>query len=305
MSSLSRIRGTQLWLYGRLVLVGALASTLVAADFGPRSWWNRPLDASGRAPVHPRSEAFIADSLDPDHTQPWLRLTVSPLWAQPIFRSTCEDRKYTITPAKYGKRVRLHIPVKARPASGTDAQLTIYDRCKGAVFGLWQASYKRTWRANGTERYFLASNGLAGTLPQSNDVRNFGHRGVPPSVRAVTVREIRAGVVDHRLSCFWHATAESHYWPMTAHEKDKGGIVPEGIVIRIKPRVRLRRFVSGAALVIARALKHYGCLIGDNSGSGNHLKLQLADWSDHGLRPRSLSKLTFDKWEFVRGGYRP
>jgi hypothetical protein len=81
--------------------------------------------------------------------------------------------------------------------------------------------------------------------------------------------------------------------------------VPEGIVLRIKPSVNLRaKHLSPAALVIARALKRYGGIIGDNSGSGNNLKLQSnANWT-HSLRKNSLESIGWRDYEFVRGGAR-
>jgi hypothetical protein len=57
-------------------------------------------------------------------------------------------------------------------------------------------------------------------------------------------------------------------------------------------------------MVVARALQRYGGVVGDNSGSGNNLKLQSnARWT-HLLRSDSLRSLHWSDYEFVRGGTR-
>ena len=95
---------------------------------------------------------------------------------------------------------------------------------------------------------------------------------------------------------------------MVGDEGAKGGIVPEGIVIRIKPSINLAsKGLSQPALVIAKALQDYGCLITDNSGSGNRLKLEIneAAWQQIGLTYNALSPIPWSDWEFVKGGYSP
>jgi hypothetical protein len=93
---------------------------------------------------------------------------------------------------------------------------------------------------------------------------------------------------------------------MSGSESGKNGVVPEGIVIRIRPSVNLKeRNLSPAAMVIAKALKRYGAVVGDNSGSGNNLKLQAnTDWSGI-LHQDSLRALKWRDFVFVKGGYRP
>jgi hypothetical protein len=166
------------------------------------------------------------------------------------------------------------------------------------------------WTAAGTDRYYLSSTGIQHSLPGGHR-GNEGHRGIPSTYRAVHKQEVMSGAIHHRLELFWWATAghtpggRQAYFPMSGSEQHKGGVVPEGIVLRIKPSVNLRaKHLSPAALVIARALKRYGGIIGDNSGSGNNLKLQSnANWT-HSLRKNSLESIGWRDYEFVRGGAR-
>jgi hypothetical protein len=281
--------------------------------FQASSYWNTGLPRS--APVDPKSPVYIRDSLDRRHTQGFLGLTGAPgssqSYATPVYWAQATDPVYTIVPTRNGEPVQVHIPRHATAASGSDGQMTIIDVSLDQVVGLNRASYRPTrdrWLVGSTDRYMISSNGLSAGVPGHDDPRNFGHRGVPASARAVRVDEMRAGIIDHRLECFWWATAPAHYWPLSGHETGKGGVVPEGMVIRVKPSVDLAsKGLSAPARVIARALQDYGCLIGDNSGSGNRLKLERdeAAWRELGLTYDALAALPWTDWEFVAAGYDP
>ncbi|OGK32995.1 hypothetical protein A3F57_01745, partial [Candidatus Roizmanbacteria bacterium RIFCSPHIGHO2_12_FULL_36_11] len=283
--------------------------------FSNDSYWNTPFPAN--APIDPNNSKYIADSQNPSNTQNFLQFTAAPGtsqgFGQPIYWASVSDKLYTITDGS--RTVQVHIPSNARPATGSDAQITIYDLSTDQVVGMSGASYNSStdkWTVGGTiDRYILSSNGLDSKAAGSNDSRNTGHRGTTSAVRAVRLDEVRAGAIRHRLACFWWATGIqdiNHYWPMVGDEGAKGGIVPEGIVIRIKPSVNLStRGLSSPALVIAKALQDYGCLITDNSGSGNRLKLEINEpaWQQIGLTYNALSPIPWSDWEFVKGGYKP
>ncbi len=57
-----------------------------------------------------------------------------------------------------------------------------------------------------------------------DDLLNLGHRGVSGAVRAFRYDELKAGVIEQRTECFWHATAEKSYFPMSGFEFGKSGI---------------------------------------------------------------------------------
>jgi hypothetical protein len=128
----------------------------------------------------------------------------------------------------------------------------------------------------------------------------------------VTKAEIQRGKIRHRLEVYWWETAsrtpngKSAYFPMTGAESGKTGVVPEGAVVRLKRSVNLDALhLSPAARVIARALQKYGAVVGDNSGTGNSLKLQAhVNWRGI-LNKDSLRKLHWGDFVFVKGGYRP
>ena len=283
--------------------------------FSNNSYWNTPFPAN--APIDSHNAAYIADSQNSSHTQNYLRFTAAPGtsqgFGQPIYWASSSDKLYTISDGSL--TVQVHIPRGASPASGSDGQITVYDLSTNQVVGMSGASYNSssdTWSVGGSiDRYMLDSNGLDRRVSGSNNNNNYGHRGVSTAVRAVRVDEVLGGVIRHRLGCFWWATGTqtvNHYWPMAGDEGSKGGIVPEGIVIRIKPSVNLAsRGLSAPALVVAKALQDYGCMIEDNSGAGNRLKLERNEsaWQSIGIREDSLAPLPWSDWEFIQGGYSP
>ena len=276
--------------------------------FSAGSYWNKPFPAN--APIDGSSATYIADALKMSGTH--LQLTGAPgtsqAYAQPIYWGSVGDKEYTITDS--GITVKVHIPAGATPASGNDGQIVIFDLPNNQVIGIHMAVHDAatdTWSTSGgLDRYMLDSNGLDNRVAGSDNPLNFGHRGIPASVRAVRVDEVKAGAINHRLECFWWATADQHYWPMAGHETGKGGVVPEGIVARIKPGVNLDgKGLNPAARVIAKSLQQYGCTVGDNSGGNSRVKLEAneAAWTSLGITTDSLAPISWSEWEFVAGGY--
>ena len=274
--------------------------------FQPTSYWNTKL---GNAPLSTHSGAWIRDASNPAHSQNYLKLVLGD-WGMPVFHSKASDPVFRISAS--GHSVKLHIPRRARPMAANDAAISIIDRATNQVVALQGAKYANgRWTAAAVSRYLYQSNGIAGGLPGGQKA-NYGHRGIPGSVAAVTKAEIRRGKIRHRLEIYWWETASSTpegasaYFPMTESESGKTGVVPEGAVIRIKRGVNLDALkLSPAARTIARALKKYGAVIGDNSGAGNNLKLQAGvNWTGI-LNKDSLRHIPWRDFVFVKGGYRP
>jgi hypothetical protein len=276
-------------LLGALIVAGPLAGTAEARArtpyraFSRSSFWNRPVPRS--APVRRTSDEMIAYLLE-DNTTDYVSLNGtdrSGAWGMPIYWSDPRDPAYSIHNTCSTRRPSefhsVRIPRGARPDPTSDAAMTVYDRDRGRVYGLWHARYDRErnrWSSCGGTVYYLDSNGLHGKLERSNEPRNTGHRGVPPPTWAVRYGEIRAGAIRHVLKISVNTTRCEHVFPMVGDECGTWAqyAPPEGTHIRIKPWVHLRRLdLSRAGLVIARALKRYGAIIGDQSGGSVSLKV--------------------------------
>jgi hypothetical protein len=287
--------------------------------FKPSSYWNRPLPAA--APIDPNSAGMIA-FLKSDNTMNYLHLagtTSNGMWGNPIYRSKSPDETYDIVnscgnkqPPEFGT---MRIPAGAQPDPTTDAAMTVYDRSKGLVYAMWQTSYNAsndTWSACGGTVYYLASNGLDGSLAQSDQKSNDGHRGVPPSSFAVRYDEISTGVINHVLKIAVNTTKCSHVFPMVGDEcgTSVADAPPEGTRIRIKRSVDVTKLgLSPSAMVIARTLQTYGAVIGDQSGGPVTLKVEntVAEgkgflWSGV-LSASSLAAIPLDDFEVIQLGW--
>jgi hypothetical protein len=193
--------------------------------------------------------------------------------------------------------------------------MTIYDLDRGVAYGFWKTRYdqsEKEWSACGGTVYYLDSNGLEGTLPQSDEPRNFGHRGLPPTTYAVTYEEIRRGTINHVLKIAVNTAAVDHVWPMRESDGDSMDpyAPPEGARLRLQPSIDLSTMdLTPPQLAIATALQRYGVIIGDQSGGPAALKLENTVAEGRGqlweglLQGDSLSMFSFEDFEFVKLGY--
>lgn len=293
----------------------------VRVAFAEDSYWNTPLPPD--APVDPDSDEIVA-FIAADSSSGYVRLagtSSTGAWGNPIYRANRHDPAYAVhntcgyrQPPEFAG---LHIPAGARPDPTSDAAMTVYDRPQRIVAALWRASWDAEsgrWSACGGAVYYLDSNGLAGELPSSDEPRNRGHRGVPPSTYAVRFAEIEAGSIDHVLKIAVDTTKCEHVFPMVGDECGTTAryAPPEGARIRIAADVDLDALgLSPPALVVARALQRYGAVIGDQSGGPVALKVEntIAEgkgWRWNGvLTHDSLRAIPWSAFEIVELGYRP
>jgi hypothetical protein len=289
--------------------------------FSSSSYWNRPLPRS--APVAPESRRVVA-FLRRTATTDFVYLAGASRtgkWGHPIYWSNVDDPGYSMSntcsfrqPSEF---LSIRIPRSARPDPTSDSAMTVYDRSKGIVYGLHRAAYDEAndaWSACGGAVYYLASNGLDGSLRRSNDERNAGHRGVPPPTFAVRYDEVQYGAIRHVLKIAVPRTKCRHVFPMSGDECGSLNryAPPEGARIRIKPSIDLSTIeLSPEARIVAEALQDYGAVIGDQSGGPVSLKLEntLAEgrgqlW-DGVLSSDSLAAIPLGSYEVIRFGYDP
>lgn len=287
---------------------------------GP-GYWTTPLPAD--APVDPRSDEMI-DFLIADNSTNYVALAgthSSGRWGNPIFVAGPKAPRYSIDntcqhpqPPEF-RRISVPRGAKADPTS--DSAMTVYVPARGIVFATWRSQHdeeKDTWSSCGGAVYYLASNGLEGSLSESNEPRNAGHRGIPPFTYAVRWDEIQVGAIEHVLKVAVNTAGVDNVFPMTGSDGDSRhpSSPPEGARLRLKRSVDLSEMgLSRAERTIALALQRYGAVIGDQSGSTVALKVEntVAEGFGHlwhgVLQPDSLSGLGLEDFEIVELGYAP
>jgi hypothetical protein len=284
-----------------------------------QSYWNRPLPK--RAPISADSHAmirYLIESNIPDYVH-LSGATSDGMWGMPIYWGTSADPTYdvrtnceTSVPREFGA---IEIPAGAQPDPTSDSAMTVYNRGRHKVFGLWHARYdatQGTWTSCGGTVYYLRSNGLDGDLAQSDNRHNVGHRGFPPPTWGIRLDEIQAGEIRHVLKIQVDVTKCAHVFPAVGDECGTSDpyAPPEGTRIRIRPGVDLTKLqLSRPALVVARALQVYGAVIGDQSGGQASIKLENTVAEGRGylwngvLNTDSLSRIPLRYFQVIKLGY--
>lgn len=304
-------------------------SPTTAASQGPGSgiftagsYWNTPFRAD--APVDRDSPAligFLRDRSRLDYVR-LAGLSSTGAWGMPIYHATGADPLVAVTKScplggdgvLRGDATLVRMPPEAGGASDVDAAALVYSANEAIAYMELIRTSSTTATACGSSIYYTDSNGLEGSLPQSDQPLNRGHRGLPGPTFAVTWGEIQAGRIDHRLKIAVPASSTAHVWPMTGSDGDSTNpsAIPQGAAIRIKPSVDLGSLgLSPAALTVARALRRYGAVVGDTSGASVILKVEntVAEgkgWLWQGLLgPDSLKAIPLSAFQVVELGYRP
>lgn len=307
----------------------AVSPTFVpyAAD----SFFRKPLPAN--APIDAESAdgiAFVKSHPDQrGYSYPVINGLAGNKWGTVYFEGACTDPVWKLTgtvPADVAflKTQGFHAPAAlGNTFTGTnDSPFVVMDRCgvpnMPNGLSVWAANAAK---GNGTTISVSAagafqhdSNGLDRRNPRSTSTKNFRSRGAIPDAMVIRKDRVSWAIANNTdlgyvLHMFWVETdgPAGHFHPMVGQENRHTGWGAEGIRIRIKASVDLtKRNLSPGALVVARTLQRYGAYLGDNSGSATALKAEQDYGQWRGLLARdSLKALTWDDFEFVKGGYEP
>jgi hypothetical protein len=307
-----------------LALVGGegLARTALAVGFPYRafrnSYWNRPLPIDARRAE--RSAAMV-DFLRQTSGRNHVRLagtSSSGRFGLPIYWAGDGSPTYDVLGSSLPPEFsNLRVPHGAEADVSSDGALCVFDRGRGWVAWLFRASFANgRWSAGGGAIHRLRSNGLDRSWRCANrDLRNRGHRGMPGAVAAIRWDEIQAGVIPHVLRIGVPAASARHVFPMVNSDGDSSAPAapPQGARLRIKPSVPLGALhrqgrLSRAGLIVARCLKRYGAVVGDESGDTmikvEHTIAEGRGWLWRGrLGLDSLHAIPFGDYEFVRLGW--
>jgi len=172
----------------------------------------------------------------------------------------------------------------------------------------------RTITVGASSVFWHSSNGLDKRNPRSNDPRNFSSRGRIPDSGVIRSDLIRAGIANGTSLGYvlhmWFVetlTSAGFVHPMVGAEGGKNGWGAEGVRIAIRPDLDLSTRFTGGALVLAKTLQEYGCVVGDNSGSGStfHGEQATATYNPYAgtnVTRDCLKGLTWADWVVIQPG---
>lgn len=263
--------------------------------------WNQDVS---QAPVDPRSASIIdyidahgGDFLHPDFGSPRgygfpYRVVGANAAVVPVHFTLYGDE------SDHGAyRVPLNSPVEGGAQSGGDRHVLAYDRSRCLLYELGRG-FPHTdlgrWNATVGVIWDLRSAGLRTEGWTSADAA-----GLPIFPGLVRYDEVAAGHIDHAIRVTFDVTRDAWIHPAShcAGSTANGNAPAMGMRLRLADGYSLAGF-TGAARVIAEALKRYGFLVADNGSNWFFGGTSDSRWDDENLN--ELKSIPGSAFEVVR-----
>jgi hypothetical protein len=247
--------------------------------FASSSFWYQPIPAD--APLHANSAGFVADFLRQKKAFYGIVAINTTSWASPVYFVGADVPIVQVTqwlcmqPSRYlplaQQWMEVPIPSYAEPASGADAEMTIYQPSTDTIWEFWRARKTNgQWEACWGGRMQNASKS-DGRWPS-----NYGTTatGLPFLGGQITAEELSRGEIRHAIGI---ALVEAEAmnvvsWPAQRSDglnpKREPNRIPEGLRFRLDPGVNVDLLrLRPAGKVIARAAQKYGFVVWDKAGA--------------------------------------
>ncbi len=264
--------------------------------------WNQEIS---KAPVARNSAAIVSyidrhggDRLHPDFGSPRA-------YGFPYAVVGAHQRELPIHYTAYGSEsdrgpfpIPPGAPVEGGQHSDGDRHVLVVDRARCMLYELSRAFFKRGgrdhWNADAGARWNLRSTALRPVAWTSADAA-----GLPLFPGLVRYDEVAAGHVDHAIRVTFDVTRDAWARPAShcAGATSNPNAPPMGLRLRLKPGYGLGRF-SGAARVIAEALKRYGMIVADNGANWFFSGTSDRRWNDQNLD--RLKRIPGNAFQVVR-----
>ena len=228
--------------------------------------WNQNI---AKAPRDPRSDAYISyinshgeTTIHPDFGSPATYgipfSVVGP--GEPKLPITYTEAPEESDPGPFP------IPGSTAIEGGTDNHAITVETGSCTLYELFDATYEPnppSWVAGGGADWDLNSASLRPEGFTSADAA-----GLPIFAGLLRYDEVASGVVDHAIRVTFDSTRKAWIHPAVhcAGDTAKAAAPPMGLRFRLKASYSLSKF-SGAAKVIATALKRYGMINADNGSN--------------------------------------
>lgn len=230
--------------------------------FASSSPWNTPLGTE--AAFAPADDPQVRSLVNPAPTA-WINATS---YSQPLYYASKDDPVVTVH-EEHCPDARFRMPLHAKPAAGTDANLNVVDPTHSYVDECWDTKGEHPDLTCGRHvRTDLRGQGFG----------EGGTRAARASAIGGLIRtwELRAGRIRHALALSLPAgdLARGPVWPATEDDADAewtyNGSVHMGSLVALPADVD----ISGLGLdrsgrVLATALQDFGAYVIDKAGSAN------------------------------------
>ncbi len=183
-------------------------------------------------------------------------------------------------------------PVENGQRSDGDRHVLVVDRSRCTLYELSRAFFKRRprphWNADAGARWNLRSTALRPDSWTSADAA-----GLPIFPGLIRYDEVAAGHLDHAIRVTFDITRNAWIHPAShcAGATANPNAPPMGLRLRLKPGYDVAG-LTGAAKVIATALKRYGLVVADNG----------SNWFFGGSSDRRWNDQNLDQLKRIPGG---
>ena len=244
--------------------------------FAANSVWNRLLRA--KVPVSPESHAYVRELIrQVTAYEPWVNTWA---WSTPVYLVPASEPTTHVTLDTWGPDLQsafdaVPIPRGARPAVGTDEQLTVWQPSTNTMWEFWKLHRARDgWHARwGGEMQDVSEN--PGYFTHDGLTNDWGATatGLPLLGGLITFADLKRGYIDHALGIALVEAAPRYFaWPA---QRTDGYVftpgvakIPEGTRFRLDPSLDVSALdLPPLDRMLALAAQKYGIIVRDHSGS--------------------------------------
>ena len=255
------------------------SSTVSAHVFAPTSFWYAPIPAD--APLHPNSANFVAEFLRQKKAYYGTVAINTTSYASPVYVVGPEVKPVVVTPSDCQKKGHIDkglteqwsavpVPEYAEAATGTDAEMTVYQPSSDTIWEFWKAkkSAEGKWEAcwGGRMQNVSKSNGIWPKYYGTTAT------GLPFLGGQLTVEEMQRGEINHVMGISIVDAEKGFVWPANRSDggnpKNAPNWIPEGTRFRLDPTVNVDALnMHPIGKAVAKAAQKYGFVVWDKAGA--------------------------------------
>jgi hypothetical protein len=270
--------------------------------FSPKSFWNAELPDD--APIDARSSALVDTIVDEAKREvqrgngPWLETSkyTTPLYVvgddAPTVKVALSNPDEDWRRPLQAAFEEVPIPSEARPASGTDGHLTIWQPSTDRLWEFWKARRDSSgWHAEwgGAMEQVSRSPGYFTSRSWTGSTPTWGATAtsLPVIGGTILLKELKRGRIDHALAISIPSPkAKDYSWPAQRTDgfSHDPNAIPEGARFRLDPRLDLDSLdLPPLVKMMAEAAQRYGLVVRDKSGGA--IGFFAEDWRPSGRNP--------------------
>lgn len=263
------------------VAVHAQLNLITDKVFFSSSFWYTPIPTI--VPLHPNSAGLVSDFMRQKKLYyGTVGVNASFKYSSPVYYVDASTRKVKVTHWDCTNRgtedaslneqwAEVPIPAFAKPADGTDSEMTIYQASSDTIWEFWKTrKVNGQWQAcwGGRMQNASLSDGIFNTYYGTTAT------SLPFLGGQITAEELQRGEVKHviGISLVESESAKIFSWP--AHRSDglnpgnAPNRIPEGLRFRLDPQVNVDALnMHPIGKIIAKAAQKYGFVVWDHAGA--------------------------------------